>query len=201
MQQYRQGRLPPDDTISFEAVARGMLDDGFDALGYPFSFPSNWAFALEYGRPKTQHDLLLGKYLFHLQNNLGGVIEIGDQDAPFLGNGWSGLQDWGGRPRAVRLATQPEAFVLVPTDRARELRVIVACASAPGAPPGLAEVWLNGQLLGAVPLGAELAERTLLAPAAAWQRINTLSFRSGGGAAGAWLALDRVRFEALAGPL
>jgi len=90
--------------------------------------------------------------------------------------------------------------LLVPTDRASDLRVIVSCASAPGAAPRLAELWLNDLPLGALALGAELHEVALLAPAAAWQRLNRLEFRSGSDGADPWLVLDRVRFEPPAGP-
>jgi hypothetical protein len=90
MEQARKGRIPADDTISWEVAGRGMMEDVFDAIGYPFAVPANWAFAWRYRRPVTQYDLLVGKYLFHRQNNLGGIIEIGREDPPFIGNGWSG---------------------------------------------------------------------------------------------------------------
>jgi hypothetical protein len=93
MEQYRKSRLAADDTVSWETAARGATEDVFDVIGYPFSFPMNWIFAWRYDRPKTQYDILVGKYLFHRIKDLGGVIELGPRDPPFIGNGWSGLRD------------------------------------------------------------------------------------------------------------
>jgi hypothetical protein len=196
MEQYRKGRVPVDDTISWEVASGGMLEDFFDGVGYPFSFPANWAFALRYGRPKTQYDILVGKYLFHWHNNLGGVIDFGEKDPPFLGNGWSSLTDWEGRPRGVRLAVSDPAGVFVPTDRAETLRVFVECATPPGTEPRWIEVWLNGGQLGGFRPGNEMEEQELLAPERWWRRINLLEFRAGEEVSGEpFLAVDRLRFE------
>ncbi len=196
MEQYRKGRVAVDDTISWEFASRGMLEDFFDGVGYPFSFPANWAFALRYGRPKTQYDVLVGKYLFHWHNNLGGVIDLGEKDPPFLGNGWSSVTDWEGRPREVRLAMSDPAGVFVPTDRAETLRVFVECATPRGTEPRWIEVWLNGSQLGGFHPEAEMSEHELLAPERWWRRINLLEFRPGEGVSGEpFLAVDRIRFE------
>ena len=199
MEQYRKGRIPVDDTISWEVASRGMLEDVFDGVGYPFSFPANWAFALRYGRPKTQYDILVGKHLFHWTSNLGGVIDFGEKDPPYLGNGWSSLADWEGRPRGVRFAIAAPAGVFVPTDRTETLRIFVSGATPPGSQPQWIEVWLNGDLLGGFRPGAEMKEHPLLAPERWWRRINLLEFRPGEEASGEpFLALDRIRFERVA---
>ena len=196
MEQYRKGRLPADGNISWEVASRGMLEDFFDGVGYPFSFPANWAFALRYGRPKTQYDILVGKYLFHWNKNLGGVIDFGETDPPFLGNGWSSLTDWEGRPRGVRLAVSDPAGVFVPTYRAETLRIFIECATPPGSQQQWIEVWLNGDRLGGFRPGGEMKEHELLAPERWWRRINLLEFRPGQETSGEpFLALDRLRFE------
>ena len=197
MEQYRKGRIAVDDTISWETAAGGILEDFFDGVGYPFSFPANWYFALRYGRPKTQYDLLVGKYLFHWHNNLGGVIDLGESDSPFLGNGWSSVSDWEGRPREVRLAVSQPAGVFIPTDRPETLRVIVECAAPRETEPQWIEVWLNGERLGGFHPGERMGEHALLAPARWWRRINLLEFATGEGALAepSFLAVDRIRFE------
>ena len=196
MEQYRKGRIDVDDTISWEVASRGILEDFFDGVGYPFSFPANWAFALRYGRPKTQYDLLVGKYLFHSHNNLGGLIDLGEQDAPFLGNGWSSVTDWEGRPREVRLAVSEPAGVFIPTDQPEALRIRVECAAPGGPEPRWVEVWLNGARVGGFRPGKEMSEQSLTAPERWWTRINLLEFRTGERIRGEpFLAVDRIRFE------
>jgi hypothetical protein len=198
MEQYRKGRLPTDDTISWEAAARGMLEDFFDVFGYPFSFPANWIFAVKYDRPKTQYDLLIGKYLFHRMNNLGGVIDLGENDPPFIGNGWSGVKNWGDRARAVRLAQGSRAGIFVPTDRPEPLRIFIAGAAPKGTKPQRVEVWLNGRRLGGFVPGAEMKEHALTTAAAWWRRINLLELVAPESKPGnPYLAVDRLRFERL----
>ncbi len=196
MEQYRKGRLPADDTMSWQAASEGMLEDVFDWVGYPFSFPMNWLFAERYDRPKTQYDILVGKYLFHPMQGLGGVIDIGQTDPPFIGNGWSGVKDWEGRPRGVRFAVGPRAGVFVPVGITESLRIFVDCAVPPGATPRAVEVWLNGTRLGSVQPGADMAEHVVTAPAELWERINLLELvpaeRAG---EEPYLAVDRLRFE------
>jgi hypothetical protein len=194
-EQYRKGRLPPDDTISFEAAARGMIEDVFDGVGYPFAFPANWLFAARYDRPKTQYDLLVGKYLFHRQNNLGGVIDLGPSDPPFIGNGWSSLADWEGRQREVRLALGPTAGVFVPTDRPERLRVVVVCAAPSGGEPRSVELRLNGQPVTVFRPSSEMAEHGGIADARWWRRLNLLEFVPAEPGPAPFLVVDRIRFE------
>jgi len=195
MEQYRKGRLPADDTISFEAASRGMLEDVFDAVGYPFAFPANWIFAAKYDRPKTQYDLLVGKYLFHRQNNLGGVIDLGLKDAPFVGNGWSSPADWDGRPREVRLSVEDRAGILVPTDRPETLVIVIECATPPGAQARPVEVWLNGERLAVIRPGDQMSEQRVLAEARWWHRLNLLELVAAETDSNPWLAVDRIRFQ------
>jgi hypothetical protein len=197
MEQYRKGRLPTDDTISWETAAGGMLEDVFDAVGYPFSFPANWAFARRYDRPKTQYDILVGKYLFHRMGGLGGVIDLGATDPPFIGNGWSGLKDWDGRPREIRLAEGPRAGIFVPTTRAETLRLFITCAAPRGTEPQWIEVWLNGHRLEGFLPDTEMKEQPLAVDVRWWRRINLLELVSPDSADKPYLAVDRLRFERL----
>jgi hypothetical protein len=197
MEQYRKGRIPVDDTLSWQAAAEGGLEDWFDAFGYPFSFPMNWIFALRYDRPKTQYDILSGKYLFHRMGGLDGLIDLGPNDPPFLGNGWSGLRDWKERAREVRLASAEGAGLFVPIFRPEPLRIRIDCAVPEGGEPVSLEVRLNGTRLKAFVPTTGMAEQSMTAEAALWRRLNVLTIVPLSPASGPVLAVDRVRFERL----
>jgi len=199
MEQYRKGRIPVDDTMSWEAAAAGGLQDVFDAVGYPFSFPMNWMFARRYDRPRTQYDLLVGKYLFHRMGNLEGLIDIGRSDPPFIGNGWSGVHAWRDEPVDVRDAVGPRSGIFVPTDRAESLRVHIECAVPEGAEAGPIEVWLNGSRVGGFFPTEEMATHIVPTSAASWRRINLLELIPGTDTEGApFLSVDALRFERIA---
>ena len=196
MEQYRKGRIPPDDTISWQAAAEAGLEDIFDGIGYPFSFPMNWLFAIRYDRPKTQYDILVGKYLFHSMLNLEGLIDLGPSDPAFIGNGWSGLEDWEELEREVRHAEGPRAGIFVPTDRSEPLRVYIECAAPAGYEPAPVEVWLNGARVGGLFPRATMEEHMLVVDAGYWQRINLLELVPGVPTEGEpFLAVDKLRFE------
>jgi hypothetical protein len=197
MEQYRKGRIPIDDTMSWQAAAEAGLEDWFDAFGYPFSFPMNWIFALRYDRPKTQYDILVGKYLFHRMGGLDGLIDLGPTDPPFVGNGWSGLRDWKDRPREIRLAFGEGAGLFIPVFRPEPLRVKIECAAPEGVPPAPLEVRLNGTRLKAFVPSVEMAEEVMTAEKPLWRRLNLLEIVPLSRAAGPVLAVDRFRFEPL----
>jgi hypothetical protein len=77
MEQYRRGAIPRDDTVSFARVAFNSADVFAAAFGSPVAWPANWIFSLREGLPPDRYDLMVGKYLFFMQNNLGGVIDVG----------------------------------------------------------------------------------------------------------------------------
>ncbi len=195
MEQYRKGRIPVDDTMSWQAATEAGLEDGFDAFGYPFSFPMNWIFAVQHDRPFTQYDILVGKYLFHRMGGLDGVIDLGLTDPPFIGNGWSGLRDWKERPREVRLASLEGASLFIPLFRPEPLRILIDCAAPEGVAPSPVEVRLNGTTLKAFVPTTEMTEQVMTAEAALWRRVNVLQIVPVSPAAAPILAVDRLRFE------
>ncbi len=197
MEQYRKGRIPVDDTMSWETAAEAGLEDGFDAFGYPFSFPMNWIFAARYDRPKTQYDILVGKYLFHRMGGLDGLIDLGPADPPFLGNGWSGLRDWEKRPREIRLASGEGASLFIPVFRPEPLRILIDCAVPEGVAASPVEVRLNGTRLKAFVPTATMGEQVMIAETILWRRINLLEIVPLSPATGPILAVDRFRFERL----
>jgi hypothetical protein len=129
--------------------------------------------------------------------NLGGVIDLGETDPPFIGNGWSGVEDWEDRPRGIRLAVGPRAGIFVPTASARTLRIFIACAAPRGTDPQWIEVWLNGHRLGGFVPRTEMKEHALTADRRWWQRINLLELASPENTGEPYLAVDRLRFERL----
>jgi hypothetical protein len=197
MEQYRKGRIPVDDTLSWQAAAEAGLEDWFDAFGYPFSFPMNWIFAARYNRPKTQYDILVGKYLFHRMGGLDGLIDLGPADPPFLGNGWSGLRDWKDREREVRLASGEGAGLFVPIFQPEPLRILIDCAAPEGVEPVPVEIRLNGTRLKAFVPTVEMTEQVMTAEKESWRRINVLEVVPLAPAGGPVLAVDRFRFERL----
>jgi hypothetical protein len=197
MEQYRKGRLPVDDTMSWQTATEAGLEDWFDAIGYPFSFPMNWIFAARYDRPRTQYDILVGKYLFHRMGGLEGLIDLGPADPPFVGNGWSGLRDWKERPREVRLVSPEGASLFVPVFRPEPLRILVDCAVPEGVDPSPVEIRLNGTRLKAFVPAAEMSEQVMTAETELWRRINLLEILPLTPAAEPVLAVDRFRFERL----
>jgi hypothetical protein len=197
MEQYRKGRIPVDDTMSWQAATEAGLEDWFDGFGYPFSFPMNWLFALRYDRPKTQYDILVGKYLFHRMGGLDGLIDLGPTDPPFVGNGWSGLRDWKEKPQAVRLVAGEGAGLFVPVFRPEALRIFIDCAVPAGVEPSPVDVRLNGTRLRAFVPTLEMTGQSMTAERELFRRINLLEIVPLSPATGPVLAVDRVRFERL----
>jgi hypothetical protein len=135
----------------------------------------NWIFAARYDRPKTQYDILVGKYLFHRMGGLDGVIDLGLTDPPFVGNGWSGLRDWKERPQEVRLASEEGASLFIPLFRPEPLRILIDCAVPEGVEPSPIEIRLNGTRLKPSSLDGD-GGAVMTAERESWRRINLLEF-------------------------
>jgi hypothetical protein len=81
-----------------------------ETLGSPNTWPASWLFAWKQGRSPGQYDLLVGRYLFYRQQNLDGVVEVGEGDEALLAEGWGPLVDMGEEGAASwrkRLASSP----------------------------------------------------------------------------------------------
>jgi len=123
MEQVRRGMVPRDDTLAFPRLVGGAARVVADAVGSPTTWPASWLFAWRHRRPPGQYDLLVGRYLFYRQNNLGGHVEVGGPGAEdTLGEGWGPAQTVDGiRGRALRGRARLFAPLDVPEDL--ELRV------------------------------------------------------------------------------
>jgi hypothetical protein len=168
-------------------VVENSADILSSLVGSPPAWPANWLFALELGLPPQRFDLMLGKYLFYRQNNLDGVIDMGDDrsDPALLAEGFS--------PRtpcesAVCRAVRGRARLFAPLDVAETLDVTVRARGS-----GSLGVAVNGASVAELPLAPALTDLRFRVPAATWHReLNevTLSVSAAGSA-----EVDLLRFE------
>jgi hypothetical protein len=164
MRVYRDERIPRDDTVSFAVVTERIAEALSAATGTPLAWPANWVFAARHDLAASQYDLMVGKYLFHRQNNLGGRIDLGDEraDPALLGEGWGPPQPCQG---AVCREVRGRARVFAPLYNPSALDLTVRAAGS-----GSLLVAFNGYPLSRVPLEPGLTERTLRVPRALTRR-------------------------------
>jgi hypothetical protein len=178
LEQYgRPQMLPRDLTVSFATVTENNAALLAEAVGTPLAWPANWLFAWRQRLPAASFDLMVGKYLFYRQNNLGGVIAMGDprSDPALLGEGWSARRPCG---KAVCREVQGRARVFVPLDVPQPLEATLRAAGT-----GSLEISVNGQPLARVPLRDSLEDARLRLPAALLHReLNELALRASGSA-------------------
>ncbi|HET7292554.1 MAG TPA: hypothetical protein VFM88_09025 [Vicinamibacteria bacterium] len=187
MAQYKQVRLPLDDTVSFARVVENAAAIVQGATGTPLAWPANWLFAARHGLGAGRYDLMVGKYLFYRQQNLGGVIDLGDPraDPALVGPGWGGLRNC----ESVQCrAVVTRARLLAPLDVPEPLEVAVRARGE-----GVLELAVNGVGVAAWPLRERLSESLVRVPRERFRReLNDLSFTVSGSA-----DVDRVRFTRL----
>lgn len=192
MEQYRRGVIPRDDTVSFARVAENSADLLASAVGSPVAWPANWIFSLRHGLPPDRYDLMAGKYLFFMQNSLGGVVDVGADpglDAALLADGWGVRVPCGDD---VCRAVEGRARLLAGLDAPEMLEVTVRASGA-----GRLRTFVNGTAVGEGLLTEALGEVTARVPANRWRPgLNEVVLEtSPGGAA----LVDRVVFRRLEG--
>lgn len=175
-EQLRLGLVPRDDTVDFPDLVRGGWAVMAAAVGSPNTWPASWRFALRHDRPPGQYDLLVGRYLFYRQNNLGGHLPVGQiGDEPYLGEGWARRESLQGQG-ARRVRARARLFFALDVPEDLELR---ARLRAPG--PREVRVSANGQPLGLLAASDTWGEARLGLPAQALQReLNELVFEAEG---------------------
>lgn len=189
MEQYRRELVPRDDTVSFPAVAETNAALLAEAVGSPVAWPANWIFAARHDLPVAQYDLAVGKYLFHRQNNLGGVLAVGERDPhadeALLGEGWS--------VRTVcadaicRALDGNRARIFAPLYLPEPLRVAVRAQGL-----GRLRLAVNGRAVAEWVLDGALSDRVVDVPAGRWRKeLNELTLERD--VAGRAL-VDRVTF-------
>jgi hypothetical protein len=182
----RRNLIPRDDTVSFSHLARANTQAFSDAVGFPTTWPASWVFALRHQRPPSQFDLLVGRYLFHMQNNLGGVIDLGvPGDEALLGEGFAGSESYAGRSTR-RLRGRARLFATLNHPEDLELRLELLAESEREL-----VVSVNGRAAGRLRLAAGFTEARLRVPGSFWRReINEVALLPSGDG----VRLDRVVF-------
>jgi hypothetical protein len=193
MEQYRRGAIPRDDTVSFARVAGNSADLFATAFGSPVAWPANWIFSLRHGLPPDRYDLMAGKYLFFMQNNLGGVIDVGADpglDQALLGEGWGVRTPCAGDGAAVCRPVEGRARLFASLDAPETLDLTVRAGG-----PGLLRVLVNGTAVAERALPEGLEEWTARVPRARWRSgLNELALETA-----AAVQVDRVVFRRLEG--
>ena len=192
MEQYRRGVVPRDDTVSFPRVAENSADLLATAVGSPLAWPANWIFALRHRLPADRYDLMVGKYLFFMQNNMDGLVDVGAdpaQDQAVLADGWGVRVPCA---EAVCRAVEGRARLLAGL-AAPEMLDVTARASG----SGQLRVFVNGAGVGEGPLAEGLGDVTARVPAARWRSgLNDVVLEtSPGGTA----LVDKVLFSRMEG--
>ncbi len=187
MQQYRDNKIPRDDTVSFPRVAENSAELVASQVGSPLAWPANWIFAWQHDVPADRYDTAVGKYLFYRQENLGGVIDLGDQrsDPALLAEGWGARALCEGE---VCRSVLGQARLFAPLDVPETLDVTVRAAGK-----GALGIDVNGARVANLPLDTPLANLRVRVPAAAWHReLNQITLTAS--PAGEAL-VDRLVFE------
>jgi hypothetical protein len=189
--QYREKKIPADDTVSFAAVT------GYNAklvgryAGTPLAWPANLVFAAEHGLPASRYDLMAGKYLFYRQQNLGGLVKVGDArtDPALFAGDWSAALPCGQETCREVLG---RARVLAPLDVAEDLDLTVRARGE-----GTLALAVNGRALAAFPLSGETRGLRARIDKRFWRReLNDVSLTV---AAGGRAFVERLLFERASG--
>jgi hypothetical protein len=176
MEQVRRGMVPRDDTVAFPRLVGGAARVVADAVGSPPTWPASWIFAWRHRRPPGQYDLVVGRYLFYRQNNMGGHVEVGGPGAEdMLAEGWGPAQTVDGvRGRLVRGRARLLAGLDVPEDLEVHVR-----ARAPSGTE--VRVSVNGRDAGRFWAEPSWLEARLRAAAGFWRReVNDVVLETSG---------------------
>jgi hypothetical protein len=175
--QLNRNWIPRDDTVAFPTLARNAAQLLGDSVGFPTTWPASWLFGLEHGRPPGQYDLLAGRYLFYMQNNLEGRIDLGAPgDEAMLGEGWSAALEVDG-VTARRLKGDARVFATLDVPEDLEIRVRLATTGASRE----VVMRVNGREAGRIEAGAAWHEARVRVPASFWHReINEVALEAGG---------------------
>ena len=186
METYKRGGIPRDDTVSFADVTRLNAEQFSALVGSPVSWPANWLFARSTGLGPASYDEMVGKYLFFRQQSLGGLVDLGDPrvDPALLGEGFSARLVYRGE---ICRRVDGTARLFASLDLPEDLRVNVRAAGT-----GRLFVLANGQAVGSMALGSDLAATPLSIPKDALRpQLNEFTLRvSAGGSA----VIDRLVF-------
>jgi hypothetical protein len=171
MEVYRRAEIPLDDTVSFPEVWGKTSALVSRTVGSPPAWPANWAFALRHDLPVDQFDLMVGKYLFYRQNNLEGVIAMGDPraDPALLDQGWSSPHPC---EEEVCRRVLSRARIFAPLDVPEDLDLVVRARGT-----GAVALAINGVPAGELSLSPSLTDARVQVPREGWRReLNEVLF-------------------------
>jgi hypothetical protein len=173
---FDRGAIPRDDTVAFSTLARCAAERLGESVGFPTTWPASWLFALRHGRPPGQYDLIAGRYLFYMQNNLDGRIDLGGpDDEALLAEGWSAPAEVDGAS-ARRIKGRARLFATL--DVPEEIEIRIRCQAQGGQRE--IKVSVNGREAGRGTASASWSEVTVRVAAAFWQReINEVVLETG----------------------
>ncbi len=176
--QTERNLIPRDDTVDFAQLAEHGWQVLAERAGSPPTWPASWLFATRQQRPAGQYDLLVGRYLFYRQNNLGGGLDLGAPgDEALLGEGFARAETRDG-VSFRRVRSRARLFAPLDVPEPLELRIRAQAADAPCE----ARVVVNGTLAGRFVAGPEWSEARVPAPAALLRRdLNDVVFELDGG--------------------
>lgn len=195
MAQYRDGRIPRDDTVAFPRVARNAVSSVSGTVGSPTAWPANWIFAARHGVSAARYDLLGGTDLFgrvppgaaapREDGPAEVVIDIGHlpTDEAVLRGGWSVRHACGG---AVCRAVEGRAVLEVPIRHPRDVEVTLVGEGA-----GTVTMAVNGVPVLEAPLASGQMRSIRVAGARFRSGLNSLALEAGGGPA----LVDRIVFR------
>ena len=194
MAQYRDGRIPRDDTLAFPRVARNAVATVSAGAGSPTAWPANWVYGVRHGVRPARYDLLGGTDLFGEMPPGGparggagipeATIEIGHlpTDEAVLRGGWSVRHACGD---GVCRAVEGTAVLDLPIARPRDVDVTVFAVG-----DGAIRLAVNGVAVLAGSPGGALSARV---PAARFRRgMNTIVLDA---TPGARALVDRIVFR------
>ena len=198
MAQYRDGRIPRDDTVSFPRIARNAAAAVSGAVGSPTAWPANWIFAARHDVRAARYDLLGGVDLFaplrgrRGPTDLDGVIDVGHlpTDEALLQGGWSVRHPCGVE---VCRAVEGTAELVAPIREPRDVDVMLSAAGV-----GTLTMAVNGVSVLAVPLAGDVQSHFVRLPRARFRRgLNAIVFTM---PPGGRALVDRIVFRPVEGP-
>ena len=200
MAQYRDGRIPRDDTVAFPRIARNAAASVSAAVGSPTAWPANWIFAARHRVSVARYDVLAGVDLFaplvpggsRSPSDLEGVIDIGHlrTDEALLEGGWSVRHPCGVE---ICRAVEGTAELVAPIREPRDVDVLLSAAG-----DGTLTMAVNGVPVLEAPLAAEVQSHFVRLPRARLRRgLNTIVFTT---LPGGRALVDRIVFTPANGP-
>jgi hypothetical protein len=204
--QVHTGALPQGTTVSFTKAGQNAVEQFYEHVGNPSSFPASWIFALAYRVRPDRFDLLFGETAFNEM-----AIALGSpQDGTILGRGWSApSHPPGGAP--CRWSIDQESTLIVPLRApvGRRLRLQGAASRTPEHRSQTVAILVNGESPATLTVPRRSTVFDIDVPARFWKTgLNVIMFRyawtqgaregtTGGPVGSAW-RLERVELAPLA---